>query len=86
VSDRLPSEATNKARQLGRHNLPRVLAILSDHVFASILLDRLAAECLMTSASLINVPLNGKRFLLPARKLQATSPRVLNDRGGAILH
>ena len=59
ITDRLLSEAKNKAPQLGRHPLPGVLAIVSDHAFSGILLDRLAAEYLMTSAPQFNVPLGG---------------------------
>ncbi len=59
ITDRLLSEAKNKAPQLGRYPLPGVLAITSDHAFSSILLDRLAAEYLMTSAPQFNVPLGG---------------------------
>ena len=59
ITDQLLSEAKNKAPQLGRHALPGVLAIVSDHAFSGILLDRLAAEYLMTSAPQFNVPLGG---------------------------
>jgi hypothetical protein len=41
--------------------VPTVLAITSDHAFASILMDKLAAEYLMTSAPQINVPIGGGR-------------------------
>lgn len=60
ITDRLLSEAKNKAPQLGRYKLPGVLAITTDHDFASLLLDRLAAEYLMTSAPQINVPFDGR--------------------------
>jgi hypothetical protein len=60
ITDRLLSEAKNKAPQLGLHHLPGVLAITSDHAFASILLDGLAAEYLMTSAPQFNAPLDGR--------------------------
>ena len=59
ITDRLLSEAKNKAPQLGRYPLPGVLAIVSDHAFSGMLLDRLAAEYLMTSAPQFNVPLGG---------------------------
>ena len=59
ITDKLLSEAKNKAPQLGGHSLPAVLAIASDYDFAGILLDRFAAEYLMTSAPRINVPLKG---------------------------
>jgi hypothetical protein len=39
--------------------MPTVLAISSDHAFASILMDKLATEYLMTSAPQINVPIGG---------------------------
>lgn len=60
ITDKLLSAAKNKAPQLGRYQLPGVLAIISDHAFASNLLDRLAAEYLMTSAPQFNVPLDGR--------------------------
>ena len=41
--------------------MPTVLAITSDHAFASILMDTLAAEYLMTSVPQINVPIGGGR-------------------------
>jgi hypothetical protein len=59
ITDKLKAKAQNKASQLAGHGLPTVLAITSDDAFASILLDRLAAEYLMTSAPQINVPLGG---------------------------
>lgn len=59
ITDKLKAKAQSKASQLAGHGLPTVLAITSDHAFASILLDGLAAEYLMTSAPQINVPLNG---------------------------
>jgi hypothetical protein len=59
ITESLFSEVKNKARQLGQFALPGVLAITSDHFFAGMLLDRLAAEYLMTSAPQINVPLGG---------------------------
>jgi hypothetical protein len=60
ITDRLLSQAKDKAPQLGRFQLTGVLAIASDHVFASILLDRRAAEYLMTSVPQFNVPLDGR--------------------------
>jgi hypothetical protein len=60
ITEKLLSAAKNKAAQLGGHNLPGVLAITSNYDFAGLLLDRMAAEYLMTSAPQINVPLNGK--------------------------
>jgi hypothetical protein len=60
ITEKLLSAAKNKATQLGGHSLPGVLAITSDYDFAGLLLDRMAAEFLMTSTPKINVPLNGK--------------------------
>ncbi|MFZ1009909.1 MAG: hypothetical protein WAN65_23935 [Candidatus Sulfotelmatobacter sp.] len=59
ITDKLRQEATNKARQLGGHSLPGVLAITSDYDFAGTLLGRGAAKDLMISAPQTNVPLNG---------------------------
>lgn len=59
ITDKLKAKAQSKAPQLAGHGLPTALAITSDHAFAGMLLDGLAAEYLMTSAPQINVPLNG---------------------------
>jgi hypothetical protein len=59
ITEKLKAKAQSKASQLAGHGLPAVLAITSDHAFASILMDRLAAEYLMTSAPQINVPIGG---------------------------
>lgn len=59
LTDRLLSEAKNKATQLGNHALPGVLAITCDHEFGGILLDRHAAQTLMMSAPCINSPFDG---------------------------
>jgi hypothetical protein len=59
ITDKLKAKAQSKATQLAGHGLPTVLAITSDHAFASILLNGLPAEYLMTSAPQINVPLGG---------------------------
>lgn len=60
ITEKLLSAAKNKAGQLGGHGLPGVLAITSQYDFAGLLLDRMAAEYLMTSAPQINVPLDGR--------------------------
>jgi hypothetical protein len=60
ITEKLLSAAKNKADQLGGHDSPGVLAITSDYDFAGLLLDRMAAEYLMTSAPQINVPLDGR--------------------------
>jgi hypothetical protein len=60
ITEKLLAVAKNKATQLAGHTLPGVLAITSDYDFAGLLLDRTAAEYLMTSAPSINVPLSGE--------------------------
>lgn len=60
ITEKLLSSAKNKARQLGGRSLPGVLAIASDYDFAGLLMDRMAAQYLMTSAPQINVPLDGR--------------------------
>ena len=60
ITEKLLSAAKNKADQLGGRGSPGVLAITSDYDFAGLLLDRMAAEYLMTSAPQINVPLDGR--------------------------
>jgi hypothetical protein len=59
ITEKLKAKAQSKATQLSGHGMPTVLAITSDHAFASILLDKLAAEYLMTSAPQVNVPIGG---------------------------
>lgn len=59
ITEKLRAKAQSKAKQLSGQALPTVLAITSDHAFASILMDGLAAEYLMTSAPQINVPIGG---------------------------
>lgn len=59
ITEKLKAKAQSKATQLAGHDMPTVLAIASDHAFASILMDRLAAEYLMTSAPQVNVPIGG---------------------------
>jgi hypothetical protein len=48
ITEKLKAKAQSKAAQLAGHDMPTVLAIASDHAFASILMDTLAAEYLMT--------------------------------------
>ena len=59
ITDKLRQKATKKAKELGDHSLPGVLAITSDYDFAGTLLGRGAAKDLMISAPQKNVPLNG---------------------------
>jgi hypothetical protein len=61
ITEKLKAKAQGKARQLSGHGLPTVLAICSDHAFASILMDKLPAEYMLTSAPQINVPIGGGR-------------------------
>lgn len=59
ITEKLKAKAQSKAAQLAGHGMPTVLAITSDHAFASTLMDKLAAEYLMTSAPQVNVPIGG---------------------------
>lgn len=59
ITEKLKAKAQSKASQLANHGVPTALAITSDHAFASLLMDKLAAEYLMTSAPQINVPIGG---------------------------
>lgn len=61
ITEKLKAKVQGKAKQLSGQGMPTVLAITSDHAFASILMDTLAAEYLMTSAPQINVPIGGGR-------------------------
>ena len=47
ITEKLKAKAQTKAAQLANHGMPTVLAITSDHAFASILMDNLAADYLM---------------------------------------
>jgi len=60
ITEKLKDKARSKASQLGGRGVPTVLAITSDHAFASLLMDKLAAEYLMTSAPQLNVPIGGR--------------------------
>jgi hypothetical protein len=57
ITEKLCSAAQSKASQLGGRGMPGILAITSSHDFAGLLLDRGAAEYLMTSAPHFGVPL-----------------------------
>jgi len=59
ITEKLEAKAQSKTRQLSGSDIPTVLAIVSDHAFADLLLSGGAAEYLMTSAPKINVPRNG---------------------------
>lgn len=59
ITEKLKAKAQGKAKQLSGQGTPTVLAITSDHAFASILMDEGVAEYLMTSAPQINVPIDG---------------------------
>ncbi len=59
VTEKLKAKAQDKGRQLSGQRMPTVLAIASDHAFASLLMSNLAAEYLMTSAPQIKVPFGG---------------------------
>ena len=59
ITEKLKAKAQNKAPQLADRGVATVLAITSDHAFAGLLLDRMAAEYLMTSAPQINFPIGG---------------------------
>ena len=88
ITDKLLSQAKSKARQLGNHGLPGLLAITSDYDFAGVLLDRMAAEFLMTSAPQINVPLNGERSYTTTDLRHAVfcRPGLLNAFGEQIIY
>jgi hypothetical protein len=61
ITDKLCSAAQSKASQLGGRGMSGVLAIASSHAFAGLLMDRGAAEYLMTSAPHISVPIGSTR-------------------------
>lgn len=57
ITPNLLSKARAKARQLGGHDVGRVLAICLSHIGAGALLGTLAAEWLMTSEPKLSVPI-----------------------------
>jgi hypothetical protein len=57
ITGKLCSAAQSKASQLGGRGMPGILAITCSHDFAGLLMDRGAAEYLMTSAPHFCVPL-----------------------------
>jgi hypothetical protein len=57
ITSKLETKASGKARQLGNHPLPRVLAITCSHAFAWTLMDRTAAENLLVADYTAPVPL-----------------------------
>ncbi len=59
ITDKLLSAVKSKTKQLSGRGLPGVLVITSAYDFSGLLLDRMSAECLMTSAPQFNEPLNG---------------------------
>lgn len=59
ITEKLKKKAQDKATQLSGQDLPTVLAITSNHAFATILMDGSAAERLMTSEPQINFPIGG---------------------------
>lgn len=88
ITEKLLSAAKNKAAQLGGHSLPGVLAITSDYDFAALLLDRLPAEYLMTSAPQINVPSDGRPSYTTTDLRHAVfcRPGLLDASGQQIFH
>ena len=93
ITDKLCSAAQSKASQLGGRGMPGILAIVSSHAFASLLMDRGAAGYLMTSTPHISVPIGSTRdagrlrtdlrnavFCQPAKLLDASGNQVFVTR------
>jgi hypothetical protein len=59
ITEKLKAKAQSKASQLAERGIPTTLAITSDHAFARLLLDKLAAEYLTTSTPHFRVPIGG---------------------------
>jgi hypothetical protein len=57
ITHMLRTKASSKAAQLSGHGIPRILAITCEHVAADVLLGPHAAEILLTSDTLIEVPI-----------------------------
>lgn len=58
ITHKLRAKVTDKTPQLSDVNMPRVLAIASDHNLAGALLDTYAASCLLTSDTIIQTSAN----------------------------
>lgn len=86
ITDKLCSVAQSKASQLGVRGMSGVLVIASSHDFASLLMDRGAAEYLMTSAPHFSVPIGstGKagRRKTDMRNAVFCQPAALLDASG----
>jgi hypothetical protein len=60
ITERITARASSKVRQLSRHEMPRVLAIVSSHIGADALLSSiLAAESVLVSDRKISQPIGG---------------------------
>jgi hypothetical protein len=85
ITEKLRSVARSKAAQLGDRGMPGVLVIASSHGFAGLLMDRRAAEYLMTSAPHISVPMgsSGKsaRWQTDLRDAVFCQPGILDASG-----
>lgn len=89
ITDKLKATAQSKARQLSGHGIPTMLAIVSDFGFADLLLDRLAAQYLMTSAPKINVPIGGGTTWMSTDLRHSVFKRpsdILDASGKPIIH
>lgn len=86
ITDKLCSAAQSKASQLGGRGMPGILAIASSHAFAGLLMDRGAAEYLMTSAPHISVPVgstrNAGQWRTDLRNAVFCQPTALLDASG----
>jgi hypothetical protein len=93
ITDKLCSAAQSKASQLGGRGMPGILAIVSSHAFAGLLMDRGAAQYLMISAPHMSVPIGSTRnagqwrtdlrdavFCQPAALLDASGNQVFVPR------
>jgi hypothetical protein len=86
ITEKLRSVAQSKAAQLGDRGMPGVLVIASSHGFAGLLMDRRAAEYLMTSAPHISVPIGSSvksaRWQTDLRNAVFCQPSILDASGG----
>lgn len=58
ITRMLRTKASGKVPQISTQNVPRVLAITTEHIFGGALMGRHAAEFLLTSDTKIKIPLN----------------------------
>ncbi len=58
ITHMLRTKASSKASQISGKEIPRLLAITTEHIYGDTLIGSHAAECLLTSETKIQIPVN----------------------------